>query len=164
MTKLSSVIELTLNAPNRKKSEAILNEFIDQYNQDAIEDRSLVARNTADFIQSRLAIISEELDSVETGKVEFKQSQKLTELEFEGRITLQQESELVKSILELDVQLELMKMLGDYLENAGERDLLPTATGLEGSEGISRSIETYNEVVLERSRLLAGSIEKNPTV
>src|SRR5699024_6188633 len=93
MTKLSSVIELTLNAQTRKKSEAIVNEFIDQYNQDAIEDRCLVARNTADFFQSRLAIISEELDSDETGKVEFKQNQKLTELEFEGRITLQQESE-----------------------------------------------------------------------
>lgn len=163
MTKLSSVIQLTLNAANRKKSEAILNEFVDQYNEDAINDRNMVARNTADFIKGRLEIISEELDSVETGKVEFKQSRKLTEIEYEGQLTLQEEVTLRKAILEIDVQLELINIIIDHLRNAGEHDLIPTATGIE-KDGVSNSIDLYNQIVLERSRLLAGSTEKNPTI
>lgn len=163
MTKLSSVIQLTLNSPNRKKSEAVLNEFIDQYNQDAIVDRNMVSRNTADFIQSRLAIISEELDSVETGKVEFKQTHKLTDLGIEGRITLEKESEFNKALLDIEVQLELAQMTIDYINEAGENDLLPVISGV-GKEGIGHSLEAYNQAVLDRSRLLIGSTEKNPSV
>src|SRR5690606_27676679 len=50
---MSSVIQLTLNLPNSNKARAILNELIKQYNQDAMEDRNIVARNTANFIKDR---------------------------------------------------------------------------------------------------------------
>lgn len=163
MTKLSSVIQLTLNAANRSKSEAVLNEFIEQYNEDAVNDRSMVARNTAEFIQERLEIISEELDSVETGKVEFKQSHKLTDMEAEGRMTLQKESEFARALLDIDIQMELLKMTTDYIEKASDNDLLPLNTGID-KEGIVQSISTYNNVVMERTRLLSNSTEKNPTV
>lgn len=163
MTKLSSIIQLTLNAPNRKKSEAILNELIEQYNEDAIIDRNLVARNTDEFIRGRLVIISEELDSVETGKVAFKQSHRLTDMQAEGVLTLQRETEFDKALLDVEVQIELIDITIGYLQEAGDNDLLPLTSG-SGMDGIAQSIDKYNQVVLDRSRQLAGSTERNPNV
>ena len=159
----ASVIQLSINAENTDKSEAILNEIINQYNEDAIADRSMVTKNTADFIQGRLKIISEELDSVETGKVDFKQSHKIIDLATEGQIVLMKEGEFMRSLLDVGIQLELVNMTTEYLRNAGEHDLIPANLGVE-SQGLMTSIEGYNQIILERSRLLASSTEKNPSV
>lgn len=163
ITALSSVIQLTLSAPNTRKSEAVLNEVIKQYNQDAMDDRNMVSRNTANFITGRLEIISDELDSVETGKVEFKELNKLTDIAAEGQIFLQSESEFNKRVLEVETQLELVRTMIDYVKNANESELLPTNLGID-REGTASSIATYNQIVLERNRLLSGSTERNPAV
>src|SRR5690554_2234363 len=159
----ASVIQLSINAENIDKSEAILNELINQYNEDAIIDRSMVTQNTADFIQGRLKIISEELDSVEAGKVDFKQSNKIIDLATEGQIVLMKEGEFMRSLLDVEIQLELVNITEEYLRNAGEHDLIPANLGIE-ADGLMISIQAYNEVLLERSRLLASSTEKNPSV
>ena len=77
--KNSSLIELSLQDPDKPKARDILDQLVLEYNREAIEDKNLVARNTAKFIDERLGIINEELDSVETGKEEFKEANKLNE-------------------------------------------------------------------------------------
>lgn len=163
LNKLSNVIRLSINSSNRKKSEVILNELIRQYNEDSKEDRNLVAQNTASFINDRLMIISEELDSVETGKVEFKQTNKLTDIAVEGGIFLQSESEIVNRVLEVETQLELVRSMINYVRSGKESNLLPTNLGIE-REGAISAINTYNQAVLERNRLLRSSTVKNPAV
>lgn len=160
VSKLTSVIRLSINSANYKKSEAILNELIYQYNKDAKEDRNMVSKNTANFIDGRLEIISEELDSVETGRVEFQQSNKLTNISVEGQIFLQNESEFAKRTVEVETKLELINTIIDYVKSGRESDLLPTNLGVEGEAALT----AYNQAVLERKRLLRGSTEKNPAV
>jgi capsular exopolysaccharide synthesis family protein len=163
LTPMSSVIQLTMNSANTLKSEAVLNELIKQYNKDAIEDRNLVAKNTAEFINGRLVIISEELDSVETGKVEFKQSNRLTDIAVESGIFLQSESQYTNSVLEVETQIELVRTMIDYVKNGNEFDLLPSNLGIQ-KEGAMAAIASYNQAVLARNRLLSSSTEKNPAV
>ncbi len=115
VVKGSSVIKLTLNDPVREKAQRILDELVVQYNQDAIEDRNLVASNTAAFIDERLQIITEELDSVETDKVEFKQENRLTDIESEAQLFLESASELNRNQLNLATQLELVNNIVTYL-------------------------------------------------
>src|SRR5690554_705198 len=133
LSDFSSVLQLTLKSSNTRKSEAVLNELIKQYNQDAIDDRNMVSKNTANFINTRLEIISEELDSVETGKVEFKESNKLTDIVAEGQIFLQNESEFTKRVLAVETQLELVKAMISYVKNAEETDLLPANLGINNN-------------------------------
>ncbi len=163
LNQFSSVIQLTLNASNSKKAEAILNELIRQFNQDAMEDRNMVSRNTAEFINNRLAIITKELDSVETGKVEFKQDNKLTDIVAEGQIFLQNESEFNKRQLDVEMQLELVRTMIDYVKNGNESELLPTNLGIE-KEGLASAVNSHNRLVLERDRLLVSSTPKNPII
>lgn len=163
LTPLSSVIQLTMNSPNIRKSEAVLNELIRQYNRDAVEDRNMVSRNTAEFIKGRLEIIYDELDSVEIGKVEFKQTNKLTDIAVEGGIILQNESQYTNRVLDVETQIELVRTMLDYVRNGEKFQLLPTNLGIQ-KDDVAPAIEAYNQAVLSRSRLLSSSTEKNPAV
>ncbi len=163
LNEFSSVIQLSLNASNSNKAEAILNELIAQYNQDAMEDRNMVSKNTAEFINNRLAIITKELDSVETGKVEFKQKSNLTDIAIEGQLFLENESDINKRLLNIEMQLELIRTMITYVQNGGEYDLLPTNVGIQ-KEGVASSVDSYNQLILERNRLLSSSTSKNPII
>lgn len=159
----ASVIEITLNDPVSQKAEDILNELVEQYNKDAIEDRSMVTKNTAKFIDERLQIIFQELDSVESGKVEFKEENRLTNIEQQAGLMLQTASEFQKEMIEVKVQLELVDMIYDILENEEEISLLPANLGIT-EDGLSGLIASYNNLVLERNRFLRSATEENPIV
>ncbi|MEX0997853.1 MAG: polysaccharide biosynthesis tyrosine autokinase [Flavobacteriaceae bacterium] len=163
VVKNSSVIQLTLNDPVKDKAEAILNELVVQYNKDAIEDRNMVATNTAQFIEERLQIITKELDSVETDKVIFKQENNLTDIESEAQLFLESASELNKRQLELTTQKTLVENIISYLTEDDLTALLPSNMGIS-EEGLQGLIQNYNQLVLERNKLLRSSTEQNPVV
>ncbi|AFL82345.1 capsular exopolysaccharide biosynthesis protein [Aequorivita sublithincola DSM 14238] len=159
----SSVILLQLVSPVPEKARAILNELIQQYNEDAINDRNMVSRNTANFIQSRLEIITGELDSVETGKVEFKEENRLTDITAEGQMFLQDASTFNKLQLEVETQIALVNTMEEYLKNGNTADLLPANLGVE-KEGFTSQVANYNQLILERNKLMQSSTAKNPLV
>lgn len=163
VSKNSSVIALELISPVPAKAEAILDALIRQYNEDAINDRNMVSRNTANFIQSRLEIITEELDSVETGKVVFKEENRLTDIAAEGQLFLETASEFNKRQLEVETQIALVNTMEEYLRNGNDSDLLPANLGV-AEEGFASEVDSYNQLVLERNKLLQSSTPKNPLV
>ncbi|MDT0642294.1 polysaccharide biosynthesis tyrosine autokinase [Zunongwangia sp. F363] len=161
--KNSTLIELGLEDQVREKARDVLDQLVMEYNREAIEDKNLVARNTAKFIDERLSIINEELDSVETGKEEFKESNSLTDIEAESSIIIENASEYNKRQAEVGTQLELANAMISYINNDEENGLLPSNLGIQ-EEGVNQSIIKFNELVLERNRILSGSTAKNPLV
>lgn len=159
----STLIELGLEDPVREKAQDILNSLVYQYNQEAIEDKNQVSLNTANFIEDRLAIISAELDSVETGKQKFKTRNQITDIQAESQLFLENASEFRKEQLAVETQLELTNSMIEYLENDQEGKLLPANLGFS-EESLVTSIQSYNQMVLERNRILSGSTEKNPVI
>lgn len=160
--KNSTLIELSLQDAVREKAQDILNRLIWQYNQEAIEDKNQVSLSTAEFIEERLAIISSELDSVETGKENFKSSNRLTDIEAESQLYIENASEFRKEQLKVETQLELTNSMIEYLRNEDD-GLLPTNLGLDENSLLS-AIQAYNQIVLERDRILSGSTGRNPVV
>ncbi|MBB6681551.1 polysaccharide biosynthesis tyrosine autokinase [Aequorivita sp. 609] len=160
---MSSVLKLSLTSTIPEKSRAILDELVKQYNQDSMEDKNLVAQNTADFIQGRLEIITNELDSVETGKVDFKEENRLTSIEAESQIFLESASEINRQQIQLETQIALINTMMDYFKNSSEKDLLPANLGV-GEESFAGEVDKYNQLILERNRLLQSSTTKNPMV
>lgn len=158
--KASNVVGLSMLSPVTKKAEDFLNELVRQYNQDAINDRNEIAQNTSKFIDSRLQIITRELDSVESNKEQFKTSNRLTDIQAESQIILQSASESDKQQMDVSTQLELSKTMIDYMENSSKNELLPSNLGIEGGEAINN----YNQLILYRNKLLQNSTTKNPLV
>src|SRR5699024_6231881 len=161
--KQSSIIAVEHVSDLPEKSRAIIDELIHQFNRDAIQDRNTVSRNTAEFIDERLAIVWSELDSVELDKVRYKESNNMVDLEAEGRLFLENASEFNKRLLEVQTELTQVEAMIAYLETGNSSSLLPANLGIAES-GLVSLIQQYNQIVLERNQLLVNSTETHPTV
>lgn len=159
----ATLLELRLGSPVKQKAQDILDQLIFEYNKEAIEDKNEVAVNTAKFIDERLQIISGELDTVEVGLESFKEQNSLTNIETESQLIVENASEYRKREQEIQTQLSIAQSIINYLQEDADTGLLPADIGLEG-ESVNAQIASYNELVLERNRILSGATAKNPTV
>ncbi|RXG27165.1 GumC family protein [Leeuwenhoekiella palythoae] len=159
----ATLLELRLGSPVKQKAQDILDQLIFEYNKEAIEDKNEVAVNTAKFIDERLQIISGELDTVEVGLESFKEQNSLTNIETESQLIVENASEYRKREQEIQTQLSIAQSIINYLQEDADTGLLPADIGLEG-ESVNAQIASYNELVLERNRILSGATDKNPTV
>ncbi len=158
----STLLELSLEDRVSKKAEDILNQLVYEYNKEAIEDKNLIAKNTADFIDERLSIINGELDSVETGKENYKEQNRLTDIGAESSMLIQNVSDFNREQQQLQTQLELTQSMLNYADN-DKYNLFPSNIGLEQSSS-NELVQEYNTLVIERNRLAASSTEQNPVV
>ncbi|MEH6765231.1 MAG: polysaccharide biosynthesis tyrosine autokinase [Aequorivita antarctica] len=161
--KSSNVLEMSMLTPVTEKAEDFLDELVSQYNQDAIADRNEIAKNTSKFIDSRLQIITRELDSVERNKEVFKTDNRLTDIQAEAQIILENASEFNKKQFDVGTQLELSKTMIDYMEKSSNAELLPSNIGIQ-SEEVATSVNNYNQLILYRNKLMQNSTAKNPVV
>lgn len=159
----SNVVELSIQTQNKEKGEDFLDELVRQYNKDAVQDRNEIAKKTSAFIESRLQIITKELDSVESNKEDFKSSNRLTDIQAEAQITLENASEFNKRQLDVSTQMELSNTMIDYIKNSNPDELLPANIGIS-NESVGTAVNNYNELILYRNKLLQSSTSKNPVV
>ena len=68
----SHILNLSIKDQNVINSERILNTLIDVFNQDDVLDRQLIWKRTIDFVDERFVNLSNELDSIESYKKNFK--------------------------------------------------------------------------------------------
>ena len=162
VSKQSSVLRLSLTDPVKQKAIEILDNLVAQYNNDAVEDKNLTAKNTNEFINQRIVIVNEELSSVEKGAEQFKSVNQLTDLATEAGLAVASKSETEKKVLELSTQLKLAEYVSDYV-NANSGELIPANLGI-GDATVDGNTEKYNQLVLERNRILKGSSEINPVI
>ena len=163
VNKDASLISIKYEHPVPQKARDIIDQLIIEYNRQAIEDKNLVASSTADFIDERLVIINNELELVESGKETFKSENALTDIVTESSLFVNNAAEYNKLKQNVGTQLELVNSLLDYVKRDEATNLLPANLGIEEAN-VNNVISEYNELVLEKSRLLAGSTTKNPIV
>ncbi|MFO7673950.1 MAG: Wzz/FepE/Etk N-terminal domain-containing protein, partial [Lutibacter sp.] len=107
VSKQSSVLRLSLTDPVKAKAIEILDNLVAQYNNDAVEDKNLTAKNTNEFINQRIVIVNEDLSAVEKGAEQFKSANQLTDLATEAALAVESKSETEKRVLDLNTQLKL---------------------------------------------------------
>ena len=162
--KQTSVIVLSLEDVFPARAENILNTLIDVYNETWIHDKNRSARNTTAFINERLIVIEQELGGIETDLKEFKQENKLTDIQMASQAYLQESTTYSAQAFDVNNQLTIAQYIRGYITDPSHsRDLIPANSGLTNSD-IESQITEYNDMVLTRDRLLAGSSEKNPLV
>ena len=159
----ATVIGITLDLPIKAKTQDFLNKLVVVYNQDAINDKNSESKKTKDFIDERIAIIAKELGDVENEKQSFKTENQITDIATETKINLETNAQARARQLEVDSQLELTNALMDYLSKQGNYQILPNNVGLSDASAGS-VINAYNQLIIERNRLLENSTAQNPVV
>ena len=163
VNKDATVLGLVLNYPNVNKAKDLINALVVSYNNDAIDDKNSESKKTLEFIDDRIAKLSLELNNVENEKENFKTKNQLTDLETEAKINLESSAAARAKQLDIDSQLELTDNLLSFVNKQGQYQVLPSNVGLNNADAAS-GIITYNQLVLQRSRLLESATVENPAV
>ncbi|KIC63407.1 capsular biosynthesis protein [Chryseobacterium taiwanense] len=161
--KEATVLKISMNDVVPEKTEMILNRLAVNYNREAILDKSSEAQKTASFIEDRIKLIGNELGKVENQKEDFKVRNNIADIQTEAELSLKSVTATRDVQLENESQLELVNSLISYLNRQGNFQVLPLNVGLKDSNTAS-DIATYNQLVIERNRLLENSTTANPLV
>lgn len=153
---------VTLNKES-EKGEDFLNDLMYQFNEDGMADKRQVALKTTEFIQNRLEIISSELDSVETGIADFKRSNEVMDVTSNAQEFMTKKSQAEQDIFDIETQLSIIKSVQGEVGAGEQYELLPTNVGIESSE-VAQSIQSYNQLILQRKALLQNGTAKNPVI
>lgn len=163
ISKTSSVVAISINDVVIKKAEDFLNNLIQIYNNDTAADKNFISENTSRFIDNRLVLITEELDGVEHNVESFKKSNNLTDIESEAKLFIEGSSEYNKKGVENAIQLSVVSSMLDFMRKSNNSELLP-ANMIEGQADASGLIDSYNQLILERNRILKSATAENPSV
>jgi len=160
--KNSSVLNLSLIDPVKRKAEDILNELVIQYNLDAITDKNIVSEKTKQFIEERLISVGNDLASIQDNVKNYKTKFGITGLSSEGELALEEVTRNNQQIVTLKSQLSLANWIQKKLKvQAQDNDVLPTNLGFT-DESLSTAIQSYNDLVLQKNTLLTTAGIKNP--
>ena len=162
--KESSVIVISMNDTYPSRSSSIISSLIDVYNEVWIANKNRSAINTTEFINERLVVIEQDLAAVEEALKKYKSSNNLTDIKAVAQNYLEESSHYATKAFEVNNQISIAKFIRDYLNDpANSMSLIPSNLGLT-SGSVETQIKEYNEIVLQRDRLLTGSGENNPLI
>ena len=161
-SKTTSVAVISLKNSNVQRGKDFINKLLEMYNINTNNDKNEVAQKTAEFINERISIISKELGSTEKDLESFKRGAGITDLTSDAQIALTGSAEYEKKRVENQTQINLLQDLQRYMQNEGY-EVLPSNIGLQ-DVNLAAAINRYNDILVERKRLLRTSTENNPTI
>ena len=164
VNKRASVIKITLINPIPQKGRDIINKLLDVYSKEALEDRNLVANTTIQFIDQRLKYLTSELTEVEKDVEQYKRQNELTNVTSNADQYLEQAAESRKQLSELNIQIDVLESIEEYINKApGKFELVPSTLTIQDPT-LVQLITKFNELQLERERMLRTTLPNNPLV
>jgi uncharacterized protein involved in exopolysaccharide biosynthesis len=156
----ASILVIATSSQVPLRAEVMLNSLVQEYNNYNIEQTNIIADNTIRFIDDRLLVISGELNAVETGLKNFRQSNAL-DIAARGTQEVGTAKELEDKLSEQELQMNVANMVSEYINNPKRRyELVPSNLGIADAT-LSRLVENYNAGVIKREELLKTLGEQN---
>ena len=161
-SKATSVATVSLVNTNIQRGQDFINKLMEMYNRNTNNDKNEVAQKTREFINERIQIIDEELGNTEDKLEAFKRNAGLTDISSDAQLAVSGNAEYEKKRVENGTQINLVRDLNKYINNPSN-EVLPSNIGLSDN-GLTTQIDRYNELIIERKRLLRTSTESNPMI
>jgi len=162
--KQTSVVNLSIEDVSIQRAEDIINTVIAIYNEEAINDKNIMAVNTENFINERLIIIEQELGNVDAKIMKYKTQHQLTDIQSDAQLALQESSSYDQEVARLQNQRKMAEYVRNYLSDPrNSSDLIPSNTGVNDIN-VESQINNYNQELLKRNKLIDNSSERNPVV
>lgn len=160
--KETNVLALKLEGENFNMVKDILNNLIEAYNQDVINDKNRVARSTEAFIVDRIAAISKDLGGIDSEIETLKIRNSIPNISTQVADLLVTDGTRYKdAVAEVEMQLQLTKYIKEFMADMKKYDLIPANTGISDM-GLESQITLYNTECLKYNKIAATSGEANP--
>src|SRR6185437_7087133 len=130
--KLSSIVELSYRDPDPVRAENILNQLIKTYQESANEEKDALAKNTLSFVNSRLSIVSHDLDSIEKKVQQFKSGNHAVDISAQGQLFLQNVSVNDQKLGDVNTQMAVLDKVEDFVKsnNNSKGGIVPSTLGV----------------------------------
>ncbi len=163
-SKTTTIAELVINDAVPERATDYLRQLVVCYNRQANEDKNEVAMRTEQFINSRLEKINNELGATEGSLESTKRRYGIIDPSINSAQTVANSDMYTQKLVEANTQIELLRSINDYMnEPANKYQALPSNVGLNDAAA-SALITKYNEIAMERNRLLRSASETSPSV
>ena len=163
--KSTSIAQLQLTDEVPQRSLDYLKQLAIVYNRQANEDKNTIALRTDKFINDRLGKINAELGKTEGQLQNYKQQNGIVELKMNAGNSVANQNSSELKLAEVETQIELFNTIAREVESSSRNlsQVIPSNVGLDDQSSTSL-INKYNELVLERNRLLRSASESSPVV
>ena len=162
----SSTLDITLQDRSKRKALDILLAQVAAYNREDEEVRNQISKNTADFVNERIAALSEELGIVEEDMEHF--MVKTRTIDYDSKVMRYnaRSAETEVEAYELETQLKLVSFMLSQLSSPSKaNDFMPLNIGIN-APGLDELIAQYNQLQLQRNKLVeaSGGSVANPVI
>lgn len=162
--KSTTIAQLTMTDSQVARATDFLNKLVAVYNEEGNNDKNEVAAKTAEFINERIHLINEELGTTESQLASFKQRAGVVDVTADATQAAGEQANYERAYAENEVQISLVEHLKNHIQNeANQYEVIPANIGLNNSD-LNSVVQNYNQMLIERKRLLRTSHEDNPAV
>lgn len=163
-SKSTTIAQLTFTGSQVARSTDFLDKLVELYNEEGNNDKNEVAAKTAEFIDERIRIINKELGTTESQLASFKQRAGVVDITADASQAATEQAGYERAYAENEVQISLVNHLKSHILNeANQYEVIPANIGLNNSD-LNTVVQNYNQMLIERKRLLRTSHEDNPAV
>lgn len=157
---VSDIILLRMDNEHKQRGRDILDAAMRNFNRYARSVKQQETDLNADFIRERLDSITVELAYLEHAIEQYKKQNELVDPALYTKSAMTGKQELESNILETEVRLKMMDYVVAYLDNPRNR-----YASVPAIEGVAEeSIALYNQLLLQRQRLMQSAGAENPTL
>lgn len=158
----ATLIRISLTGGNIEKISDFLNELTNLYLDVNVEKKNKVALSTIDFIDGQIADISDSLVKAEANLRNFRSSNQVMDLSFQGQEVLRMLNELESQKAQTEVQIRYYEYLKTYVVKSQDISRLKTPSTMNIVDPVlTELISNLLTLNAERTRLLDDKTNNN---
>jgi len=161
--KKSTTLAISLEYPNPKKGEAILQKIMTVYLQDNLQNKIQIADSTLAFIDNRLKIVSGELSGVESKFTEFKQKNNIANADEQAKSLVSNVSNYYQKLNDLQVQQTVLDDISKTINDPDSKRIIPSSLAVQDPV-FAAAIGGYNQLLVQKAQLALSYKDSNPVV
>jgi tyrosine-protein kinase Etk/Wzc len=164
ITKQSSIVVITYRDKIPERALNILTNLLSLYGSTTIDYKSRISENTMRFLDERLKLVSDDLSGIEKNLQNFKSSNDIIDLSSQGTQILGKLQETDAKVSELDVQMDVLNKIKDYVtKRNNSNSQIPATLGIADPVVTDLLNQLYQaEFELQKVQETSGS--KNPKI
>ncbi|MBC8035584.1 MAG: polysaccharide biosynthesis tyrosine autokinase, partial [Chitinophagaceae bacterium] len=162
VSKLSSILTLRFKDEIPERGEDILNTLLAAYNSGIASEKNMLAANTLNFVEDRLANIAHDLDSIEREVQQYRAQKGAIDISTQGRLFLENVSSNDQKLSDVNMQLSVLNQVENYvLSKNGSEGIVPSTLGVNDAT-LSNLVSKLYTAELEYESLRKTTAENNP--
>ncbi len=157
----TSIIELAYNTNVPKKGEDLLNTLITEYTNRNLNEKNRISDSSLSFINARVALVSDDLNNIESRIQNFKQNNRIADISEQSRLLVNTSSVSTTDLNNIEVQLDIARNTLNYIKDT-KNNARPVPALLSNDPTFLNLVQTYNSLLVQRDRISLSVSEINP--